>query len=298
MQEYLWVKNKLDSPGARCHDGFPKTLGLWDVMNNFNAYAFLDRFGRLQRLDAALGSAQANSHRNELDQDLEEFIRVLALMKEVCAGNDMLESVRLMERIDRHLTNHTHDASSIRTQVRHVIDAVAEETNKKRFLYIRSEYGHFLSGNIFDAKTRVMFSNAVGDMEEAGNCLAVECSTAAVFHLMRVAEHGVRKLARSRKIGVKFVHSRKKQPLDHACWGDVVGAIKGKISQIKKNDAITGNKEQQQIMFYSNAADHCTYMKDIFRNQVNHLGKPYSQAEAVAIFGRVRDFMTFLAESR
>ena len=40
------------------------------------------------------------------------------------------------------------------------------------------------------------FSSAVGDMEEAVKCYSRGCSTASVFHLMRVMETGVRALGK------------------------------------------------------------------------------------------------------
>jgi hypothetical protein len=40
------------------------------------------------------------------------------------------------------------------------------------------------------------FPDAVVEIRNAGNCLAVGCSTAAVFHLMRVVEFGLRALSR------------------------------------------------------------------------------------------------------
>jgi hypothetical protein len=51
-------------------------------------------------------------------------------------------------------------------------------------------------------------------------------------------------------------------------------------------------------MKYSDAADHCEFMKDIWRNNVSHTRKAYSDPEAVAVLQRVREFMEFLAVNR
>jgi len=56
-------------------------------------------------------------------------------------------------------------------------------------------------------------------------------------------------------------------------------------------------RKSQKIEHYSDAADHCTYMKDIWRNSVSHTRKPYSFTEAVAVFERVRDFMQLLTKT-
>jgi len=46
--------------------------------------------------------------------------------------------------------------------------------------------------------------------------MAIEANTAAVFHLMRVAEHGLRTLAYDRRIKVP------KGPIELATWDDVI----------------------------------------------------------------------------
>ena len=48
---------------------------------------------------------------------------------------------------------------------------------------------------VFDA-----FPSARFDIPEAGTCLAVGCNVAAAFHLMRVAEVGMRELGKDRPI--------------------------------------------------------------------------------------------------
>ncbi len=54
---------------------------------------------------------------------------------------------------------------------------------------------YFENKNLFDSKVSKAFRNASADIVEAGNCLAVGLDTAAVFHLMRVVEWGLRAFA-------------------------------------------------------------------------------------------------------
>jgi hypothetical protein len=147
---------------------------------------------------------------------------------------------------------------------------------------------------LFGPNINKLFPDAIEDIRQAGNCMAVECSTAAVFHLMRVAEHGLRKLAT--KLRVKLTHKGSAHPIEFADWDKVITAIKVEISNARALSH--GPNRQSALTKYSDAADHCDYMKDIWRNNVSHTRKPYSDIEAEAVMQRVQSFMEFLAASR
>ena len=86
----------------------------------------------------------------------------------------------------------------------------------------------------------------------------------------------------------------KVQPIEYADWEKIITEIKNKIAQTRALPA--GPKKQAKLEFYSDAADHCTFMKDIWRNNVSHARKGYEDYESLAILGRVQDFMKFLAK--
>jgi hypothetical protein len=131
------------------------------------------------------------------------------------------------------------------------------------------------------------------DSERAIDCYALDQNTACVFHLMRVAEFGLRALAKSARATI--AHKGQFCPLEFGEWGKVITAIKNKIDAVRKLP--TGAKRQSQLEFLSDAADHCTFMKDIWRNNVSHARKPYNETEALAVLERVRGFMKFLASN-
>ena len=95
---------------------------------------------------------------------------------------------------------------------------------------------------------------------------------------MRAAEHGLRMLAR--KLKVKLTHKGKTQPVEYADWEKVIAAIKDKITAARALPH--GPKRQERLENLSDAADHCVFMKDIWRNNISHTRKPYTSAEAIA----------------
>jgi hypothetical protein len=69
---------------------------------------------------------------------------------------------------------------------------------------------YFEQEQLFGGVIYELFPEARNDIRNAGNCLAASLPDAAVFHLMRVAEHGLRALARKIKVGI--THKGKPTP--------------------------------------------------------------------------------------
>ena len=69
------------------------------------------------------------------------------------------------------------------------------------------------------------------DAADATDCYALGLNTAAVFHSMRVAEHGLRRLAR--RLHVTLTHKGKASPIEFADWEAVITAA--------KNNKVTAN---------------------------------------------------------
>jgi hypothetical protein len=129
------------------------------------------------------------------------------------------------------------------------------------------------------------------DTESAAECYALEQPMACVFHMMRVAEYGLRGIAR--KIGVTLTDRGKHQPVEYATWDKVITAIHNKIAAARQLSQ--GPKKSRKLQFYSDAAENCTYIRDLWCNETSHTRKRYNAAEALGIMNRVKDFMQLLA---
>jgi formylglycine-generating enzyme required for sulfatase activity len=109
---------------------------------------------------------------------------------------------------------------------------------------------------------------------------------------MRLAEHGLRKLAK--RVHVTLNHKGKNYPVEYADWEAVITAIKNKITQSRQIPR--GPKKVEELRFYSSAADQCEYMKDIWRNEISHTRRQYSKPESLAVINRVREFIESLSK--
>jgi hypothetical protein len=138
----------------------------------------------------------------------------------------------------------------------------------------------------------ISIPDAQRDIDDGHHAYMCDLNTASVFHMMRVAEHGLRILAK--KLQVKLKHRGLFVPIEFADWDKVITAIKNKIDAVRQTRV--GPKRQAQLEKYSDAADHCVFMKDIWRNTVSHARKPYDATEALSLIERVRGFMQFVAK--
>src|SRR5437016_12047956 len=85
---------------------------------------------------------------------------------------------------------------------------------------------------------------ARADIKDAGNCYALDLNTACIMLLMRVAEKGLRVLAREQR--VKFPI-----PLELQEWHNVIVAIEKKVDKFEAWPRCAGKKEV--LEFYRGA---------------------------------------------
>lgn len=76
----------------------------------------------------------------------------------------------------------------------------------------------------------------------------------------------------------------------------MISAIQNKIKKIRQRPV--GPKREEELQFLSNAADHCEYMKDIWRNELSHTRRWYKKEEALSVINRVREFVVAVGEHR
>jgi len=73
----------------------------------------------------------------------------------------------------------------------------------------------------------------------------------------------------------------------------VITGIRNKIVDVRQT--LLSPVRDNNLEFYSDIAEQCGHIKDIWRNSVSHARKPYNAAEALGVITRVRDFMVKLA---
>jgi len=171
------------------------------------------------------------------------------------------------------------------------IEKIAEkELKNKAFFYIPPERMKFWPKAKepfgFGTQVGVSFPSSTFDVNNAATCLATAHATAAVFHLMRVLEIGLRVLGN--QFGIA---------LEHTNWQPALDQIEKKIREMAHDGkwrSLPDYKEQQE--FYAQTASHFAILKDAWRNYTMHVRGKYTQEEAELIFENTKAFMEKLAE--
>jgi len=129
----------------------------------------------------------------------------------------------------------------------------------------------------------------VQEIKEASTALALGRPTASVFHSMRIAERGLRLLARH--LRVKLGAGRH---IEHEDWGTVLKAINKKLDALRAG--MRSPQRSMALQMYSDLADQCSYFNGLWRTEVSHARRMYNTPAAVNALTRVRDFMQRLTQ--
>jgi hypothetical protein len=279
-----------------------RLLTLWDLVNKFNLWTFANLMarleGRLVMLEGLRDDGEGSTHN-------QEFYQVsLGLLREVaayamehefhdCAGTVHMSGSYLAQ-------NATADISTLAADVRVARDALMTASARHKFLRVAANLGGYVDqSELFGHDVFGKFPSARADVREAGNCLAADCNTAAVFHMMRAVEWGLRSLAAS--LGLMRITRRKKGgavkdhiPLPYSDWEHILNQLQGRVDA-KIAKLRPGKRKQDLQEFYYPALQDIRGIKDAWRNHVTHTRREYTATEALAILEHVKRFMVTLA---
>jgi len=275
-------------------------VSLWDIVNRFKANDFCLRVGNLAVFEARFVHYRPSTV-EAWAQLMIEFAAEIIHAANACHDIGMKSAWAELDRVNTGLAGNPNNPLACATAALQIRHCLVDELGNRKFLYVDPERSDFVdSDSLFGDRVRDAFPSATFDIRQSGNCLACELPTAAVFHLMRSVEWGLRALGTS--LGIKKLRSRSKKtgkvtytPLPWGTWEDVLNNIKSRVAE-RIHKAIRGPRKQQYQEFYNPLIDCIERFKDAYRNHVMHTRREYTNQEALAIFDQVRYFMSRLAE--
>ena len=255
-------------------------------MRRFNAFEVCYCLQEIQNLHCEL-EAKHNS-----EGELFKTVGVLELACRVCNVADLGQAaISLSLIVDRLGPGKQHDLSTLKTELRHASAEIIRDISNHSFLSISPERDTFVDNEkLFGESVEKAFPSAVEDIKGVGNCLAAECNTAAVFHLMRVAEHGLRSLARDRRVKTL---PKKGHPIGLATWEEIIRELE--TTELAIQSFPKSLAREAQFAFYHGAMMQFRRFKNVFRNRVMHTREGFDRTDALGMFENVRDFMQGLS---
>ena len=306
------------SPTQPQFDGFRsgRLWSLWDMAINFQIFGLTHLYGLMQQEERL---AERDIHIHEVNKAAahaaNDTFPLFAM-----ASNDAVERAKglfayafqlakqleldaVADRVDRFTTQLRLNAllpdalttpiqlSDLQAEVRVLREAFEDGLRYKYFwLYPRDRAQLVLRLDADWAPTIAAFKLPVkAEIMDAVDCYGLDKTTAAVFHLMRVAEYGLRALARERKVKLP-----KGKPLEWGTWQDLIKEVKASAEIIAKTKRAGAGKDEA-LAFYNGAVAHFDSFKDKYRNAVSHVRKRYDATEAEQAIRQVRDFMNGLS---
>jgi hypothetical protein len=269
--------------------------GLDEIMRQYNVWqlAKVIEFLSKAELDAEQHSRMIGIQRVPDDQMNNFYTPMLRYSR---GQLEFIELPAALARLD-HFNNEIRQGiswSELRNQMKVLREAIEAELPYRRFAYVPTPKAMLHDKFRLDWEPIwTKFPNAKEDTERAVDCYALEQNTACVVHFMRVAEIGLRDIAK--KVGVKLKDKGKWMPIEFATWDKVINGIKAKLTQAHAMSKSV--RKNQKLQFYSDAADQCTYFRDLWRNDAAHGRKQYDEGEALSVMTRVREFMQMSAKS-
>lgn len=291
------MKTTPDNPLALIADAWKyaphQAVSLWDMIL-FSTCEFLLPFELLEgaQRDAADKAKQYGLGWDASDEFIADLKNPLRKMMEICRKLEMNSPVdRMADFLVTLALPHKHLCSAIAQELDGVLRAIQMDFATRRLVFIpKDRLGFFERSKLFGDEVCATFPEAAQDIKEAGNCLAADLNTAAVFHLMRVAELGLRALVSDINSG--FVLN---SPIEFATWGQVADMIIDKLKAIKATPK--GDAREEDIQFYSSLLVDMRAFQYAWRDPVMHCRTRFDEPkQAENVLNHVRRFMETLAK--
>ncbi len=173
--------------------------------------------------------------------------------------------------------------SEYQSDSKELVSRIKSQLGSRLFMFMPIRQAQYYRDRLpFGKEVSDKWPELAYDIEEASKCFATQRHTAVVFHLMRVMEVGVHKLAD--RLNVKLSAQRT------WTWGSILDEIDKKLDNIKAKSP----KAQDKKRPLEEAASYLHHVKNVWRNQTMHPKETYTEEETERVFANVKQFMQHL----
>lgn len=220
-------------------------------------------------------------------------IEIVAILNQLTANLRELElsvSVREIQKFNQWMGSHvlqiaalpfdkakekfSKDEPVVKTKLEQLSSVIHSELESRLFFHLQENHARFFDQKeLFGTNANAKFPSIQYDLVEAGNCCALERSTACVFHLMRIMEVAVQQFGT--KLGVSLTQEKN--------WQNILDEINKAIRALPQKTTNTVAMSQASANLYA--------VKVAWRNEVMHPNDTYTLEEAENILRLVKMFI-------
>lgn len=267
-------------------------MSLLDMMNfSLDAFSWAMRLldQEMQLALMRIGFAGENAHQEVSETDKQRMSSNLEYITKKCRELSLGNAENRIQRCFLTLTSLLPPTyGSVLSDLRILKEAIEDDIKFEYFYHYRRDRGLLvLMWRGEWGATITSFPTAASEIEEGIDCFGLEHYPACVFHMMRVAELGMRALARERRVA--FPH----HPLEWAEWENLIDQINSK-AKIATAGMSRGPQRDAARSFYAAAVAQLRAFKEI-RNRIMHMRGSFDEIDAHRAINQVRDFMNGLS---
>jgi hypothetical protein len=156
----------------------------------------------------------------------EDIERLLRHCEIICKALKLPNTQFMIVACRKTLSEGCDTVKAINPMAQTLYSRMKTDISQIKTTLLQSEKAKYFIGDaedaIFGSDVYVALPDARSDIKSASNCIAADLNTAAVYHLMRTVEHGMRALARHLRVKVKG------RTIESSDWGNLISAMKKK----------------------------------------------------------------------
>jgi hypothetical protein len=208
------------------------------------------------------------------------------LMRQACILSDMDNVLPELDRLEAFVVPPpgvpVAPRASVAQAIVHLVSRLKDDLEQQFFFHLTQQDVPFYGQKVlFGEAVAKKFKDAAGDIEQAGNCLALQQPTACIFHLMRAMEVAVRQLGKRLKITIT----------PQTTWRQMTNLMDDKIKKLPENTEPLKRKKND----WEAARANLHHVGSVWRNNTMHPAVDYTQSQARDVIIAVRVFMSDLA---
>jgi hypothetical protein len=234
------------------------------------------------------GSGTAANTGMPLDrEEINRLDAIVTRLKLRCERINLEKSVSKMFDLEVQLNNEVCTPQTVKVLMQGIWETIIGELGETMFLFVPKKQAEF-----FELQKLFGIPSAKNEIKAAGECLAADLHTAAVFHLMRATEFGLRALAKH------LDAIPEKWPIEFSQWCQVITDIENKLDpKIKSLEQMTkGHDKDAAQELYSGLLIDVRHIK-VTRDRVMHTRETYNEESSLAVLREVEDFMCRLTSA-